>query len=311
MARMLVTGGAGFIGSHIVDRLVGLGHEVSVIDDLSSGSLENLTGSAELIRFVRGDIAEPSDLHRVMSGMEYVFHQAALPSVPRSIEDPWSTNRVNINGTLSVLLASRNSGVKRVVYASSSSVYGLDTTLPKRESIPAHPRSPYALSKLAAEQYCMMFTDIYGLETVSLRYFNVFGARQNPHSQYAAVIPRFITSLATGESPLIYSDGEQTRDFTHVDNVVTANILACFAPGASGKVFNIGCGQRISVNELLSRIQTLMNRRINPRYTSPRPGDVPHSHADIRLAAEYLGYRPEVTVDEGLARTVAYYRKMV
>lgn len=307
--RSLVTGGAGFIGSNLVRGLLAAGHEVVVVDNLSTGAHVNLADIAGDIEFAEGDVRDRELMARLMQGVDWVFHEAALPSVPRSVADPWSTNDHNINGTLSVLLAARDAGVGRVVYAGSSSAYGDTPTLPKREAMPATPLSPYAITKYVGELYCETFYRLYGLETVALRYFNVFGPRQNPESQYAAVIPRFITALLRGARPVIHGDGEQTRDFTYVDNVVAANLAAAAAPAAAvaGRVFNVGCGGRVSLNRLLAELQSIIGTGIDPVHTDSRPGDVRDSEADISRAAEAFGYRPAVGWEEGLRRTVAWF----
>jgi len=308
MAHYLITGGAGFIGSHIVEHLATrTDHEITVIDSLLTGTKENLNPFLDRIRFLEYDITNTDKLAAIFDGVDFVIHQAALPSVPRSIEDPRKSNWNNINGTLNLLIAARDSGVKRFVAASSSSVYGFEPTLPKVETLPTIPKSPYALTKLTGEHYCNLFHSIYGLKTVSLRYFNVFGPRQNPDSQYSAVIPLFITKLLNNEKVIIHGDGEQTRDFTYVENVVQANLLACKASGAAGKVFNIGCRERTSINQLFSSIATLTGKTSVPVHTESRTGDVKHSLADISAAESILNYRPMISVSEGLTKTVAYY----
>ncbi len=306
--KALVTGGAGFIGSHLVSRLAGEGHDVRVLDNFSTGSRSNLSDLPADLDLIEGDIQSYERAHNAVQGCEFVFHQAALPSVPRSIQDPLTSTAVNVTGTLNLLLAARDSGVRRVVYASSSSIYGADRTLPKREDRALMPISPYAVAKLASEGYCRSFSEVYGLETVAIRYFNVFGPRQDPLSQYAAVIPRFITALLAGEAPIVYGDGEQSRDFTYVDNVVEANLLAAVAEGASGKAFNVACGERISLNRLLDELRSIIGTEVEPNYLEGRPGDVKHSLADISRARDQLGYEPLVKLDEGLRRTVEYLR---
>lgn len=307
----LVTGGAGFIGSHLVYHLVEQGHEVRILDNLSTGKRSNLPEKTDRLSFVEGDIRDSATLNQIMTGVDYVLHQAALPSVPRSIKDPLSTNDVNINGTLRVFLAAKETGVKRVVYAASSSVYGDTPVLPKVESMAPMPKSPYAVTKLAGELYGQVFYDVYGLETIGLRYFNVFGPRQDPSSQYSAVIPKFITALMRGEAPVIYGDGEQSRDFTYVANVVAANLLACTAPNAAGKVFNIACGARTTLNELVNLLNALLGTSILPVHSKPRSGDVKHSLADISAAKEILGYMPQIDIREGLKRTVEWYKSVL
>ncbi|GIV19458.1 MAG: epimerase [Armatimonadota bacterium] len=305
--RILVTGGAGFIGSHIVEKLVGLGHEVIVLDDLSTGREENIAHLRDSVTFIKGSITARALLSRLMEGVQVVFHQAALGSVPRSVEDPATTHEVNITGTFNVLLAARDAGVKRVVYAASSSAYGDTPTLPKVETMLPNPLSPYAVSKLVGEYYCQVFTRVYGLETVSLRYFNVFGPRQNPHSQYAAVIPKFITAALKGEPLSVFGDGEQSRDFTYIDNVVQANLLAMESPHAVGKVYNVACGGRYTLNELIRQLETIFGRKLEVQYLPPRAGDVKHSEASIAEAQRDLGYRVLVSFEEGLRRTVGWY----
>ena len=307
MARYLVTGGAGFIGSHLVEELVSRGEGVRVLDNLSTGKIENLSPWLERIEFMEGDLRNPEAVRRACREVDFVLHQGALPSVPRPIADPISSNDCNVGGTLNVLLAARDEGVRRVVYAGSSSVYGDTPTLPKREDMPANPLSPYAISKYTGEMYCRAFFWLYGLETVVLRYFNVFGPRQDPTSQYAAVIPRFILALRHGEAPLIYGDGEQTRDFTYVGNVVSANLLACTAPDAVGSVINIACGARTSLNELVRHLKEVVGSSAEPTYADPRPGDVKHSLADISRATELLGYHVEVPLHDGFRRTAAFF----
>ncbi len=304
-ARYLVTGGAGFIGSHIAQTLIEQGEQVRILDNLATGQESNLAvlnGDAEIIR---GDLRDLDTVRSAVTDVDVIFHQAAIPSVPRSIADPAVSLETNVTGTQNVLLAARDAGVRRVVYASSSSVYGESPALPKREDMRPDPLSPYAVHKLAAEQLCRVFTRIYGLETVALRYFNVFGPRQNPLSAYAAVIPRFLTALTGGKQPIVYGDGEQTRDFTYVDNVVWANLLAADAPAAVGRAINIGCGERISLNQVLRTFGELLGVTAQAEHHEPRPGDVRDSQADITLARSLLGYAPLSTFRDGLMRTVA------
>ena len=303
MRKVVVTGGAGFIGSHLAEAAARHGWQVVIIDDLSTGRKANiehlLRGGG--IQLYKGSITDLPLLQRLFRGAEYVFHQAALPSVPRSIENPQSSHEINATGTLNVLLAARDNRVKKVIYASSSSAYGDTHTLPKREDMPPNPQSPYAVTKLAGEYYCQVFTRLYGLPTACLRYFNVYGPRQDPESQYAAVIPRFIIRVAGGSPPIIFGDGEQTRDFTFVGDVVKANLLA--AESESSGVFNIGSGQRISIKELARLIIRLMGGTMQPSYEAARAGDVIHSLADISRAAEF-GYKPECGLEEGLKQTI-------
>ncbi len=299
--KFVITGGAGFIGSNLAEALAGE-NEVVIIDDLSTGKAENI--SSMDVRFIEGSITDPSLLRAAFEGADCVFHQAAIPSVQRSVEDPIRTGRVNIEGTLNVLVAARDAGVERVVYASSSSVYGDTPELPKSEDMCPSPKSPYAVAKLAGEAYCAVFNELYGMRTIALRYFNVYGPRQDPGSDYAAVIPRFVSALLRDEPPVIYGDGEQTRDFTYVKDVVCANILAsrCDATG----VFNAAGGMRISVNRLAELIGENLGKNVRPVYTDPRPGDVRDSLADIRRAKE-MGYAPEFTIEGGLRETVRWF----
>jgi len=303
-ARYLVTGGAGFIGSHIAEALLGVGESVRIFDNLATGRESNLAALKGRAQFIQGDLRDLASVRAAMQGVEVVFHQGALASVPRSIADPIGSLETNINGTQNVLLAARDSGVRRVVYASSSSVYGDTPTLPKREDMPTHPMSPYAVQKLSGELLCGVFTRIYGLETVALRYFNVFGPRQDPASEYAAVIPRFLTALIEKRRPIVFGDGEQTRDFTYIANVVQANLLAASSSEAVGYALNIGCGEQISLNTVLRLAGELLGVTVDADYREPRPGDVRDSCADINLAQRLLGYRPSVSFHEGLARTL-------
>jgi UDP-N-acetylglucosamine 4-epimerase len=311
MTRALVTGGGGFIGSHLTEALLKKGFEVRVLDDFSTGKRENLIfehRTPSLDR-VEGDIRDPALCQKVMERVDYVFHQAALPSVQRSVEDPLGSNAVNVGGTLNVLLAARDAKVKRVMYASSSSIYGDTPTLPKKEDMSPTPLSPYALQKYAGEQYCRLFSQLYGLETVSLRYFNVFGPRQDPNSLYSAVIPRFIDALLHGRSPIVYGDGEQSRDFTYIDNVVQANMLAMSAQRLQGEIVNIACGQRISLNQLLGLLKKWIPSERPTVYEEARAGDVRHSLADISKAKDYLKYEPGVGIETGLKRTAEFFEK--
>jgi nucleoside-diphosphate-sugar epimerase len=303
----LVTGGAGFIGSHIVEALVTKGKRVRVIDNLSTGKRENLQHLMNEIEFIEGDLRDQEATVRAVEGVDFVMHQAAIPSVPRSIKDPKNTTENNLNGTLHLLLAARDAGVKRVVYASSSSVYGDSPTLPKSEDFSPAPLSPYAASKLAGEYYCRVFSQVYGLETVSLRYFNVFGPRQDPLSLYAAVIPIFISSALTNKPLVVYGDGEQTRDFSFVANVVQANLLACEAEDIAGETLNIGGGTQTSLNQLIKELQAIVNTALDVEYADPRPGDVKHSLASVEKAKKLIGYECAVPFGEGLRRTVQWF----
>jgi nucleoside-diphosphate-sugar epimerase len=305
----LVTGGGGFIGSHLVRRLLREGHDVRVLDNFATGRRENLEEVIDDVELIEGDLQSYERVHNAVRGCELAFHLGALPSVPRSIQDPLTSNATNVVGTLNVLLAARDEGVRRVVYASSSSLYGASTELPKREDMHPLPIAPYAVSKLAAEGYCRAFHEVYGLETVALRYFNVFGPGQDPQSQYAAVIPNFITAVLEDRRPVVHGDGEQSRDFTFVDNAVDANLLAASAVGAAGHAFNVACGERTSLNEIVTRIATLAEREVEAVHTDSRPGDVRHSLADISKAREILGYEPAVDFEEGLRRTFTAYEE--
>jgi len=307
----LVTGGAGFIGSHLVERLLADGVRVRVLDNFSSGNRTNLVFAPKFRRqleVIRGDIRNLSVLLRAARGVKVIYHQAAMRSVPRSVKDPLGANDNNVNGTLNVLEAARRCKVPRVVYASSSSVYGDRPDLPKREDQPPAPLSPYAVSKAAGEQYAAAWTRLYGVETVGLRYFNVFGPRQDPKSQYAAVIARFIQWGLRGQPLEVHGDGTQSRDFTYIDNVVEANLLAGKAPGAAGEAFNVGCGQRVSLLDIITRLETLLGRKLERRHTPSRAGDVPHTLADVSKAKRLIGYSPLVDFDEGFRRTVEYFK---
>jgi nucleoside-diphosphate-sugar epimerase len=308
MAKILVTGGAGFIGSHLAAELLNRGYSVRILDNFATGRRSNLSALSDGAEIVEGDIQSYERVNRAVAGCEVVLHQAALPSVPRSVQDPLTSNATNVIGTLNILLAARDSGVRRVVVASSSSIYGANPTLPKREDAPTLPISPYATTKLASESYARSFHNVYGLETVALRYFNVFGARQDPTSQYAAVVPRFAAALLTGGQPVIFGDGEQSRDFTHVSNVVQANILAMDAPAAPGRAYNVACGEQVSINRLAAEIGGLVDRDVRPVYVAPRAGEVTHSLADLTRARDELGYEPAVRLREGLRDTIAHLR---
>lgn len=308
MALYVVTGGAGFIGSHLVEELLRRGERVRVIDSLITGHRRNLAHLGE-VEFVEGDLADADLAARGIAGADYVLHQAAIPSVPRSVKDPITSNRANIDATLSVLVAARDAGVKRVVYAASSSAYGNAAALPKREDMATGPLSPYALQKLVGEQYLQLFTALYGLETVSIRYFNVFGPRQDPSSPYSGVISLFITALLEGRGPTIYGDGGQTRDFTYVANVVDGVLKATQAAHASGEVINVATGGRISLNELFTTLKGIVGADVSPTYAEGRAGDVRDSQADIGKAQRLLGYTPVVDLAEGLRRTVDWYRQ--
>jgi len=308
MAFYLVTGGAGFIGSHLCERLTARGDRVRVVDSLITGKPENLAHLPS-VELLEGDLADLDVARRAVEGVEIVLHQAAIPSVPRSVKNPIESNRANIDATLNVLVAARDAGVRRVVYAGSSSAYGNSATLPKVETMPTAPLSPYALQKLVGEQYCGLFTRLYGLETVTIRYFNVFGPRQDPSSPYSGVISLFIKALCEGRRPIIYGDGGQTRDFTYVANVVDGVLRACDAPGASGEVINVAVGGRVSLLELFAAVRKLADADVEPEFGEPRAGDVRDSQADIDKARRLLGYEPLVSFEDGLAKTVAWYRE--
>jgi len=308
MAAVLVTGGAGFIGSHLVETLVARGDRVRVVDSLVTGYRRNLDAVRDHVEFIEGDLADAEVAHRAVQGMEFVLHQAAIPSVPRSVAEPVFCHRANVDATLNVLVAARDAGVRRLVFAGSSSVYGNEPTQPKREEMPPDPLTPYALQKLVSEQYARMFTDLYGLETVTTRYFNVFGPRQDPSSPYSGVISIFIRALLDNRPPTIYGDGEQTRDFTYVANVVDGVLKACETPGVAGGVFNIATGGRISLNHLFNVLRTLTGSAVEPVYAAPRTGDVRDSQADIGRAEAHLSYSPSVGFEEGIARTLAWAR---
>lgn len=309
MGRYLVTGGAGFIGSHIAEALVRRGDSVRILDNFSSGRHSNLEEFRDRVEVVEGDLNDPEAVKAAVKDVEVVFHEAALPSVPRSVADPIASNLANVNGTVSILWAAKNAGVRRLVYAASSSAYGNRPQFPRVETILPEPLSPYAVSKLAGEYYLYAFQQCYKMETVSLRYFNVFGPRQDPKSQYAAAIPLFTTAILAGQSPTVFGDGEQSRDFTYVANVVHANLLAAASPRAPGGVFNVGCGDRVTVNQVIGSINRILGKDVRSKFVPPRAGDVQHSHADISLARERLGYEPKVTFDEGLKNTVEYLAK--
>ena len=322
MQNYLVTGGTGFIGSNIVEALINQGESVRVLDNCATGKLSNLEGIINQIEFIQGDIRDLSAVREAVKDMDYVLHQAALPSVARSVDVPIATNEVNVTGTLNVLVAAKDEKVKRVVYASSSSAYGNSPILPKREDMPANPISPYAISKYTGEQYCKVFYSLYDLETVVLRYFNVFGPRQSPNSQYAAAIPIFIKAFLEGKPPTIFGDGTQSRDFTFIENVVRANLLACHVEEAAGEMFNIACGKRTTINDLARTIKNLFTRftdakglrldsSLEPIYRPARKGDVRHSLASIQKARDILGYEPEVDLQEGLRKTIEWFKRNI
>jgi nucleoside-diphosphate-sugar epimerase len=309
MSFFLVTGGAGFIGSHLVETLLERGHRVRVLDNFLTGKRENLAAFLDRIELIEGDLRDPAACRQATTGIDYVLHQAALASVPRSIADPFTTDEINVRGTLNILWAAAEAKVRRLVFASSSSVYGDEPNLPKREGVEGRLLSPYAVSKFVGEKYLQVFTMTYGLETVSLRYFNIFGPRQDPASQYAAAVPLFITKILRGEAPTIFGDGEQSRDFTYVANVVEANLLACAAPGAAGGVYNVACADRVTVNTLVEKINLILGTSVPSLYADPRPGDIKHSFADIGAAERDLGYRPRIGFVQGLERTIHWYQE--
>ena len=313
--KFLVTGGAGFIGSHIVEALAKRGKKVRILDNFSTGKMENIEdffkkyNNRNSLEVIKGDLRDKNTVDNAVKDVDYIFHLGALTSVSRSVEDTITTSEVNIIGTLNILNAAKSSGVKRVIYASSSSAYGDSPKLPKKEEMETNPLSPYAVSKLACEDYCKVFKHLYGLETVILRYFNVFGPRQDPDSQYAAVIPKFIKMVLNNNKPTIYGDGEQTRDFTYIDNVVDANLQALKKNGILGEVFNIACGEKITINRLVKEIGDILNRDVNPIYSEPRKGDVRDSIADISKAKNLLGYKPKIGFRKGLENTVRFFSK--
>jgi nucleoside-diphosphate-sugar epimerase len=307
MASYLVTGGAGFIGSHLAEELLRRGHRVRVADSFITGKRANLD-VIKAAEFLEGDLADLPFAAQAVAGMDYVLHQAAIPSVPRSVDDPVTSNRANITATINTLWAAKDAGIKRLVYAASSSAYGNTPTLPKREDMPTHPLSPYALQKLVGEQYCQLFTSLYGFETVGIRYFNVFGPRQDPGSPYSGVISQFATALLAGRQPTIYGDGGQTRDFTYVANVVDGVLRACDAPKASGEVINVATASRISLNDLVRVMNSLIGSNVTPIYKEPRAGDVRDSQADISKAKALLGYEPSIPLEEGLKLTLDWFR---
>jgi nucleoside-diphosphate-sugar epimerase len=309
MAHYLVTGGAGFIGSHLSEELARRGDRVRVADSLVTGKRSNLD-HVPSVEFLEGDLADLDFARRAVEGVDFVLHQAALPSVPRSVKDPVTSNRANVDATLNVLVAARDAGVRRLVFAGSSSAYGNTLTSPKHEDMPTSPLSPYALQKVVGEQYLQMFTSLYGLETVTIRYFNVFGPRQDPSSPYSGVISLFATALLENRAPTIFGDGEQSRDFTYVANVVDGVLRACEATGASGRVINVATGTSISLNALFEAMKRLIGASVKPVYAEPRAGDVRDSLADLRLAKEILGYKPTVPLEEGLRLTVEWYRSL-
>jgi UDP-N-acetylglucosamine/UDP-N-acetyl-alpha-D-glucosaminouronate 4-epimerase len=306
--RVLVTGGAGFIGSHIVDELLRRGERVRVLDNLSTGHAENLGAVRQKIDWHQTDIRNLDAIRPRFGGVDYVIHLAAISSVPRSVEDPLTSNSVNLDGTLNVLVAARDATVKRVVFSASSAAYGDHPALPRVESQEPRPLSPYALAKVASEYYCQIFTRFYGLDTVALRYFNIFGPRQSPDSPYSGVLSLFIAAYLGGATPTIYGDGEQSRDFIYVDNAVDATLRACTATGPVGKVINVGTGEPHTLNEIISLLNNLLGQQVTPRYDAARAGDVKHSHADITLARKLLGFEAKVSFDEGLQRTIDWFR---
>ncbi len=310
MARCLVTGGAGFIGSHLVRGLLADRHEVRVFDNFSSGKRENLTEVAGRVDIFEGDLCHPEEVLRACKDIEFIFHEAAIPSVPRSVEQPADSHEANATGTFNLLQAAVANKCRRLVYAASSSAYGDTPESPKHEGIVPQPLSPYAVQKLAGEHYCRAFSECFGLQTVSLRYFNVFGPRQDPKSQYAAAIPAFVTAILCGRPPTVYGDGEQTRDFTYVDNVVHGNLLAARMPDARGQSINLACGDHISVNQVIAKLNELLGKKVKPNHVGARPGDVKHSCADISLARRLLGFQPRVTFEDGLARAIEYYTSL-
>ncbi len=310
MANVLVTGGAGFIGSHLATRLVELGHRVRVLDNFSSGHRRNLTQVQGRVELIEGDIRDPNTCQRACQDVEFVFHEAALGSVPKSVDQPRESHDTNINGTFNMLLAAVENKVRRVIYAGSSSAYGDIPTSPKHEELRPTPLSPYAVQKLTGEEYCRAFYECYDLETISLRYFNVFGTRQDPNSQYAAAIPAFVTAILRGDSPTVFGDGEQSRDFTYIDDVVEGNRLAMEADKTCGQAVNIACGGEVTVNQVIAAVNRILGLSVQQKHVAPRPGDVRHSRADIGLARRLLNFQPSVPFEEGLRRAIDYYRSI-
>jgi len=308
MSTYLVTGGAGFIGSHIVDRLVDMGEKIRVLDDFSTGKIENISRHLDKIDLIRGSIVDMDVVRGAVDGVDYILHHAAIASVPRSVNDPIESNQTNITGTLNVLVAARDAQIRRLVFASSSAVYGDLPGLPKTEDMHTDPLSPYALGKLAGEHYCHMFTNLYGLETVCLRYFNVFGPRQDPSSEYAAVVPKFLSMMLDGRAPTIFGDGLQSRDFTYVENNVTANMLACHQPGIGGEVMNIACGESFTLLDLVSHLNHVLGTDLEPTHAPGKPGEVKHSMADIDKAREVLKFIPQVSFEEGLRKLAEWWQ---
>jgi nucleoside-diphosphate-sugar epimerase len=310
MIDYLITGGAGFIGSNLAEHLVRQGRSVRILDNFFTGKRENLRSFEKKAEIIEGDLRNVEHVRRAVAGVRYILHIGALPSVPRSVEDPQTAHDININGTLNVLIAARDAKCQRVVFSSSSSVYGDTPVLPKREDMLPSPLSPYAVHKITGEYYCRIFWQLYGLETVSLRYFNVFGPRQDPQSEYAAVIPRFITAILKGEPPTVYGDGQQSRDFSHIENVIEANLAACEAPKeALGESFNIACGARITLLELIATINRIIGRNVKLQFAPPRPGDILHSQADITKAAKLLAWKPRVDFRTGIEKAIDWYRQ--
>ena len=308
MERFLVTGGAGFIGSNICRRLVSEGCFVRVVDNLLTGRKSNLEGIIDRIEFIEADMGDERVASEAMDRIDIVLHQGAIPSVPRSVDDPACTHKHCVDATFTLLLAARDAGIKRFVYAASSAAYGDSVTLPKVETMVANPLSPYAVGKLVGEYYCSVFYGVFGLETVSLRYFNIFGPYQDPASQYAAAIPAFVTAILKDERPVVYGDGEQSRDFTYIDNVVQANLLAARAGKTRGEVINIACGQRITINAVIGFVNEIVGKDVKPEYAAPQPGDVKHSLADISLAEKVIGYKPVIDFRAGLEKAIEWYR---
>ncbi|WP_416149881.1 SDR family oxidoreductase [Salipaludibacillus sp. HK11] len=310
MTKYLVTGGSGFIGSNLVQSLLNKGESVKVLDNNSTGNKGNVQDYIDDIEWIEGDMTDYETIKKAVNGVDVVFHQGAIPSVPKSVKNPLATNHANVTGTLQLLYASVEENVSRVIYAASSSAYGDTETLSKKEDMPGKPLSPYAVSKYIGEHYCKVFYEIYGLETISLRYFNVFGPKQDPHSEYAAVIPKFIHSILHDEPPTIYGDGKQSRDFTYVENAILANLLAASAPKVSGEVINVGTGNSINLNSLVNNINTLVGKNIPPIHLDERIGDVKHSLANIEKAYNLIGYKPKVSFDDGLKQTVNWFQKI-